>query len=29
LNAEQRQALRTLIDDPAGALAPLHLASLD
>jgi dihydrodipicolinate synthase/N-acetylneuraminate lyase len=27
LNAEQRQALRTLIDDPAGALAPLHLAA--
>ncbi len=24
LNAEQRQALRTLIDDPAGALAALH-----
>jgi 4-hydroxy-tetrahydrodipicolinate synthase len=24
LNAEQRQALRTLVDDPAGALAALH-----
>ena len=24
LNAEQRQALRILIDDPAGALAALH-----